>query len=172
MVMNNKQNDIYNYLFSSLFIILTVLLLVILNSSETYKAITDNDKDNNIVTDEYSKQMETIQEKLKDNSDIADRKITFRLTSRVLQSGSSSNDFNYTGMMPETIKVEYTMNVEEAMIFLDNRYRQIKKDKNWYINNDRLDEYNFNLNETVNVTRDICRELKKEYHLLADEPWF
>lgn len=170
MIMNNQKNDIYNYLFSSLFIILTVLFFVILNSSETYKTITD--KDSNKLTDEYSKQMETIQEKLKVNSDISDKKITFRLTSRVLQSTNFSNDFNYTGMMPETIKVEYTMNVKDAMLFLDNRYKQIKKDKNWYVTHDRLDEYNFNLAETVNVTRDICRDLKKEYHLLADEPWF
>jgi len=169
MVINNKKNDMYNYLFSSLFIIFIVLLLVILNSSETYRTVTEN---SNNLTDEYSKQMEAIQEKLNVNSDIADKKITFRLTSRVLHGNRFSNDFNYTGMMPETIKVEYTMNVKEAMLFLDNRYKQIKKDKNWYITHDRLDEYNFNLAETVNVTRDICRELKKEYHLLADEPWF
>ncbi len=170
MVINNKKNDMYNYLFSSLFIIFIVLLLVILNSSETYRSVTD--RDNNNLPDEYSKQMEAIQEKLKVNSDIADKKITFRLTSRVLHSERFSSDFNYTGMMPETIKVEYTMNVKDAMLFLDNRYKQIKKDKNWYVTNDRLDEYDFNLAETVNVTRDICRELKKEYHLLADEPWF
>ncbi|MEQ8173140.1 MAG: hypothetical protein ABRQ38_29920 [Candidatus Eremiobacterota bacterium] len=168
MVINNKKNDMYNYLFSSLFIIFIVLLLVILNSSETYRTVTEN---SNNLTDEYSKQMEAIQEKLKVNSDIADKKITFMLTSRVLHSEHFSGDFNYTGLMPETIKVEYTMEVKDAMIFLDNRYKQIKKDKNWYVTHDRLDEYNYNLAETVNVTRDICRELKKEYHLLADEPW-
>ena len=172
MVMNDKKNDRYNYLFSSLFIVLTVLLLIILNSSETYKTITDMDKESNTLTDEYSKQMKTIQEKLKANSDIADKKITFRLTSKVLPSAYFSYDYNFTGLMPETVRIEYTMNVEEAMLFLDNRYRQIKSDKNWYITNDRLDEYNFNLSETVNVTRDICRELKEEYHLLADDPVF
>ncbi len=170
MVRNNKKNDMYNYLFSSLFIIFIVLLLVILNSSETYRTVTD--RDTSRLTDEYNKQMEVIQEKLRANSDIADKKVTFRLTSRVLHSERFSSDFNYTGMMPETIKVEYTMNVKDAMIFLDNRYTQIKKDKNWYITHDRMEEYNFNLAETVNVTRDICRGLKKEYHLLADDPWF
>jgi hypothetical protein len=176
MMINNKDNNstIKNQLFFISIICVTLLLFISLYCFGIYKGIFRNDKNRVILDDKYSKQIGAIEEKLKNikNSEIVDKKITFKLTTSVVQPAWFSYDVNYTGIIPETITVKYTMSMEEALKFLDRRYRRLQEDKNWYISQGKIDEYNFDIAETVNVTKDICKELKKESPLFANEDSF
>jgi len=173
MTDNAKNSNMKNYILFTSIILCAVLLILFLSYTVTDKIISNIDKNKIILNNEYSKQIKTLQEKLKSNSDIADSKISFKLTSKVVQPVSSLSDsFNYTGFMPDKITVTYTMSVEEGLNFLDKRYRHLEGDKNWYIINNRVEEYNFNITGTVNTTKEICRELCKEFPLFANETCF
>lgn len=170
MLKDIKNNNIKNYFFLISIIFFIVLLLVIVSYVMTDK-ITSVDNKN--IVDVYNRQINTMKEKLKNNPDVAEKKISFKVTSKIVQPLSSISDgFNYTGFMPDEITVPHTMSIEESLNFLDKRYRQLQGDKNWYISNNRVEEYNFNIAGTVNSTREVCNDLFKESPLLANEICF